>query len=1429
MLIRHNSTDRAACPVAGVSGPRRGMVLLVVLAMLSLFSATALAFVFYADAESVAAQMARESLVKTQADIDTELLAAYFLSQLIYDTDNVNSALRGWSLARSMYGYNPSVLNFTPYNGIGRKAVSAPVLFGGPPPATIDNVNLINYQLFTGVNPNDPYTNLQRNPEWYGKAGDPNFRYVGGANPPWTTYDTNSLFLAEVTADGNLLMPSFVRPWNAAGANVNSIKYQTLRPHATWNPQLVTPDSEVDAATGVIYDVRNQEIGPGRPGGGNNDSSWIDLGFPVMTAPNGKRYKPLFAPMIVDLANRLHLWAHGNRLGAGGTSVSNQGMGAPEVNLSLLPNLPANPSEYQNLMDDRYGGPGALPAGSPPTAANSFGYPGFRPWYAKIDADGNSGGTSSMQPLTGFATTSTVGVPAGVQTMSVNYANMPGGFPWAFLPGMPLTIDFGTPQQETVVVMPAPAPTPTTFTAAFTKGHPAPATVAFSSLLPFPNYPSGWDNAFNGGVPPDEITQKPLGMNIYNLPVPGLTPQGPPPLANMEALLRFRGTNAPALTSAQFRRMPGTFSNPRACGLATLWNLHLDRITASPLIPWDRTAVTPPGGGPYQYTGSYPKVTAFPYPFPAPTYGTPNTYPATSEFTADWRSNLGTRLRLNLNRTLTEYPPQNAAGIIDTTNAAVVAQYNQAVADRVAFARAIYRSFIRITGAQDPNVPALAGMAPTSPEYKAARWLAQLAVNLVDYIDNDDYSTPFPWEPTGTDIVMGTELPRLVLNEIYAQRDNDGKGNGKGKGKGVGLLTQDVNMWVELHNPLNSTPAGSAYPRDGGAARLVLNGNAIYQIVFCVSNPALTLYLRDPANNRGDLDAASAALANTIMDWVETPANPLSEVVLPAGGAGSGPPGSNQGYYVVGPPPNYTPASDPHLPTTTHLSAWMSLNLDNAVAAPAVTVLLRRLACPHLPPQPNPALPLYNPYMTVDYVDNVPTADFRQNNGTGNGNNVGKPAFGRRHPYTAFNNTPAPGNSQIVAQTGGAGNQPANTFFSANNPNDAPFAWLTHLDRPLVNQLEVLHASGFKPHELTQQFAVNRNYFQHYAPWNDPTTLLYRSLDVLGTPNNMLGSIRGGRWHGNININTLNDLEVAMALCDPQGTQPYSAFSQADVQNILTKIIVSRTGNPAANYAPAGLPMPNGEGKPFQSFAAGNILDTVFRPDPTNPGQPLFAVGAGTNHPYQRAALLQKIFNNITTTSNVFAVWWTVGYFEVVDESVRPARLGAEIGRSENRHIRHRFFAIVDRSGLQLFNTSSTSGVAVWNVTQPYVVGNVVSYNGTNYTCAIPNTGIAPSVAGYWAPGALTTMSAAAPVPASTSAGLPIVLQQGMLLEIDSGANAEVVTVTGVLPGNQFTANFTFSHAPGVPIVCRGNPGPWITNYNPRKDTSVVLHMTVIQ
>src|SRR5262245_59417469 len=91
---------------------RRGVVLLVVISLLSIFAVVGLSFVYYADAEATSSRTVREASQPSRGDIDPEMLFAFGMGQMLYDTPNEYSALRGHSMARSIYGgdlNNPTV------------------------------------------------------------------------------------------------------------------------------------------------------------------------------------------------------------------------------------------------------------------------------------------------------------------------------------------------------------------------------------------------------------------------------------------------------------------------------------------------------------------------------------------------------------------------------------------------------------------------------------------------------------------------------------------------------------------------------------------------------------------------------------------------------------------------------------------------------------------------------------------------------------------------------------------------------------------------------------------------------------------------------------------------------------------------------------------------------------------------------------------------------------------------------------------------------------------------------------------------------------------------------------------------------------------------------------------------------------------------
>jgi hypothetical protein len=1528
---------------------RLGLALLLVISMLALFAAVALAFVFYAEAEAVASQLTSQTQNKTQPDTDAETLLAYFLSQLIYDTTNVNSAIRGHSLARTMYGSNPNALNFAAYAGIGRLHYSNPALGA-------DDFYFPNYQYY----PNDSYTSGKttvgfiRDPEFYFDANrtTPSSPLNGAnyraGNAPYTYPDLNSIFLARVDADGSVVTQSYYRPWLTAYATSllpaaavpTSTKYCMLTPdtayyHTNWS----VPDTDAGG------NVRNLDFSPGTKiaGGGyaNNDSWWLDLGWPVMIAPNGKKYKALFAPLVLDLDNRINMWLAGNTrsngLAGGGTHVSSKGFGPSEINPTVVSPSTGAPlmsaADLKTLLSIRYGGTAAAPNPAaydapPPQWPQRDG-----PIYGRIDFDAYNGGPLSLPTMvlpnpnnTSYTTPPYYifpDYPNGTYPPAAkpppNWLTPPWFGPIASNPLFPdellqnnLGYNIFTPLATITL---GGNTTGTTYTLSF-QGQ---TTGAIAADYTLPTTLAQLQSALAGlstiGANNVVVTQA-TGSNTYTVSLTGrlagqslngialasasagltvtiVANRALPPASNMEAILRYMGTSSTGVTSGYFSSLPSTFgnsANPLAVwkgrGLFTSHSWNLDRITAAPYFQYNPTASTKVDpssagtmlpatggainvlsttgfpisgiisinfGGGVQTTVTYNGITAtsfqncmggvgklmggelvmpanFQYgpngypvllggPLQSPSFASPNVAPV-GEFTASYNSTLVQRLRVNLNRFTNgqydftnkiwqyDYPIPDATGFIDRTAAYATVpawgtakpwtygnQYDYAQSfradntNRVGLAYDIYNILVLVTGAQDPNAPANAGMVVNSPQYQAARWLAQLAVNIVDYIDNDDISTPFKWDGVNGDWVFGTETPRLVINEAYTQIDNPWDPvNMVPLDAGIapgGVLIADstkwaattysVNAWVELHNTFknSSSPTAETYPFDGGVARLGVTPSnmgvpsyAAYQIVLSQPDSA---NLRGPNNNLGSL--SSGKPLSTVNTWGTGGA---VMTVKPANGAFSDPtavpPGTslaNNGFFVVGPPAGIFPPAtvgtvtvgpttrDPMLPVT-YNTAQMSANVGTASAMTTIamasdgmalpqmtinvasttgfptsgiivinpgasqmvvsytgttatsftncstnsigtmalgqavvpaaqvgptpfntTILLRRLACPYLPPQPVATNPLYNPYITVDYVENVTTWDNRYVLDTGVIGALPLPAegnyfaLGRKQPYSAAAMMPQqptmttigstsngqalpgamgaaitinvastagfpagggsfyvviggkltpvtytattattftgcasaststlatgqpvilaplnPASATIDAKSNGAalpaggtivvnstagfppfGNiyiniggtqtlvsyanttattftgctsastsvlatgqvvtsaEPWNTFFQHNSftayPTAAspmltlPFDWLTHLDRPVVNGLEVLHVSGFRPHELTQQFILmNGSKFQHYAPWTDQTAMIFRALELIGVPSYLNGATMGGARSG---------------------------------------------------------------------------------------------------------------------------------------------------------------------------------------------------------------------------------------------------------------------------------------------------------------------------
>jgi hypothetical protein len=251
--------------------------------------------------------------------------------------------------------------------------------------------------------------------------------------------------------------------------------------------------------------------------------------------------------------------------------------------------------------------------------------------------------------------------------------------------------------------------------------------------------------------------------------------------------------------------------------------------------------------------------------------------------------------------------------------------------------------------------------------------------------------------------------------------------------------------------------------------------------------------------------------------------------------------------------------------------------------------------------------------------------------------------------------------------------------------------------------------------DVPSPFAGTEKWFYptQFEPTNDP--LRNRPTNTFRPPFNKLSRFRDP---GRVNINTAagesgsDYVWQALTFGFPDPTSaPYW-------QSCWPEIVTSRRGFPAAEINN----FPTGFAGVFRNSVCGDLAPPTFDPpsvvpnyrlrqygiqatllrsknkDAANPGDPLLRVdGSAATQPYRNRDRnpyfyyegVQRLRNLLTTHSNVYAMWITVGYFEVqpngqpaVVDAAHPDgyQLGRELGEDTGNVQRHRAFYIIDRS-----------------------------------------------------------------------------------------------------------------------------------------------------
>jgi hypothetical protein len=144
--------------------------------------------------------------------------------------------------------------------------------------------------------------------------------------------------------------------------------------------------------------------------------------------------------------------------------------------------------------------------------------------------------------------------------------------------------------------------------------------------------------------------------------------------------------------------------------------------------------------------------------------------------------------------------------------------------------------------------------------------------------------------------------------------------------------------------------------------------------------------------------------------------------------------------------------------------------------------------------------------------------------------------------------------------------------------------------------------------------------------------------------------------------------------------------------NNVTPTLGASTGS-AGTFYPAVPPIAN-------IGTQGGVRSPL--PGANNPGTATYLTADFRQHPYWRYEEMQRVMNLTTVRTHQYAVWMTIGFFEVKRQGdlgmllYNPVLaydiLGPEIGAANGKNIRYRGFYLVDRLQVTGFNPASPTG-----------------------------------------------------------------------------------------------------------------------------------------